>query len=1838
MSTQLAAQLRILSKNNSEYIHRHEIVSFLYDSKAKINELDLETIYDMANNGLSELINQDNTFKQYQKTLFLTSYRNSLYSIDKNITNNLKEEIHRFLLHISPYFLLKSTHKIIEYLLRRFDIHKHNIDSIMSCILPYHNTELFVRFIKIIKLDKNNKWSFLKHIKKTLQPLHKDILIKYCIKNYSIITYLSDTAKHMINYSFLKSIDLYFSFYTLCMTNICKKLADTNEIMNKNNHNPHEQFLALLMPYLIDGIKSNYHIYQYSSYMIIATVATYTSLQIKVNSSLISLICKYIDEKPNRQELYRLILFLINIYNHQTNLYEIPNKAFYKLISYKSLLIDILIQIYDDKYNIQPFISCFIHSICLHYIDYHDLLHELIQKYPSLHKNDISCMIKCFINLINNQSDQDKANSSTLPLIKQSINYLEQAYANELELCINELLTDDNYHILQLITLNSLCHISTSIKSTLLSALSSTSYQTRLLAIKELNNTNTINNDLESNFIQQIHLILMERLLYEKEAEILIELLNSPYLITNDDMFFNILIDIIKSYSNTTTKKYHELVLIKSFTYISNNININYINWRSIIFPLLLHYIPYKLDNKIYNKRSKKLLHSITLIFKHIYQCNNQSNISNIDQLIIKLCQNISSDDLITCLAMNYNATDYYDLQHYLLKQSYGISQWLTIIKYSIQLSKDNIYQQFQLAYNTLDCLLTIDNANEIKSMLLFIFNHVLNNKIIKQQQQQQQQQDVDFINSYKFLISGIYNVIVSYSYLIELDYITKLYHVIKDNNHNHSIAMIFITEIILNHMFISYHKDDHKDDSIYIQMIYHSLLFLNKLVQEKDYPIEQLYQLIDDNQVQVISSSTLPLYNMSSFLLTLLNCSSKVIRYMTIQIFQCIAKKSNNIMILNLIKQQDHLIHNKDYIINYIKQLSLSNWNDYLLEIIFKYIQDGLYANAIHVIPFIPLNKMHSTLSLANTITLLQDHFFTTKDDQIDELIEEGTTKDKLQIISFLIQYILYNGINNEVLLYQFITNTLQVNSYTIIDDENYMYHKTYILKYLTNDIYQCLSKESQLSLIQYLYQYIEQQQLAQQAQPAQAQAQFDLYFTCLKHLHFDFIYIKDVINQTDLSLQLITAKLKDKTSRWINNLNVMKFLFHLLQDKDLKVIHMSLYNIYVMIESSSDIDFKDNINIKLLVDCIMLTTTTTNEGIISANVLLMNKIRNLSLQILASLSCNYASTIVLHITTIFTFLTSKNLNNHINDAYHFAMLQQIMDTLFPPLVLVGLNISDLLQIFIKADIDDINYNHDLKAKVMFYVSLIKALAVNETKENYTLTTTLTLLLQNISEIYKKNEQKHVHETSSSSDDDDHHQDDHHLSSSDILNNGINFCFHILKQFTCIKQSKCLVQLIENNLQQQVDKKSSNQLETIFNFITFHLQHLEFLEQLLQMNISNEQMIQYDFITIFKLIFQYKEFNTSNISEHLKQAINLTFISISEIISIEYFCQAIEQIIQQYDQKNSIIIQNILTIFNERINSFNQHKDDDIDDIPYFINITRLIIQQLQHQLQGLTMVKQVGAVNKKVKNGKVKNGVVKGDLKGSKGSMLNGTKENDDDDNDDDNGNQLIYSYINSLSVISNAFANLNEYKALFQQICQLITQQILNQIQQIDLNQSFSSQISLYIISLDCISSIIKGLGMHILPMLKNIVPTSLQLLQQSLDYSITMIKQQQDLEKSNKKRKLNHVDVHDVSLTEIEILQLKTLTCIKCLLTYLAPLLNPYLLQLITLLHHPMLTRQYIRLSNDDGVKADVKADDDAGKADGKADGKTESFTILKYEEIYKENIHQINYINHKPNEK
>jgi hypothetical protein len=139
----------------------------------------------------------DSRFRDYEPILFSTQSK----SLDRTLQTaednaKLDASINEFLRLLSPHFLLKPATKALEWLIWRFYIHEYNVDALVGCALPYHETAHFIRVCKLLQSGNCGQWEFLVKVGKSSLPLDRSSLIHQCRKQPAIV----DFIMHLVCY------------------------------------------------------------------------------------------------------------------------------------------------------------------------------------------------------------------------------------------------------------------------------------------------------------------------------------------------------------------------------------------------------------------------------------------------------------------------------------------------------------------------------------------------------------------------------------------------------------------------------------------------------------------------------------------------------------------------------------------------------------------------------------------------------------------------------------------------------------------------------------------------------------------------------------------------------------------------------------------------------------------------------------------------------------------------------------------------------------------------------------------------------------------------------------------------------------------------------------------------------------------------------------------------------------------------------------------------------------------------------------------------------------------------------------------------------------------------------------------------------------------------------------------------------------------------------------------------------------------------------------------------------------------------------------------------------
>ncbi|XP_053567913.1 HEAT repeat-containing protein 1 [Bombina bombina] len=287
--TTLAHQLKRLAlpQNDPSLFSRKKAASLLFDPKEASN-MDKDTFFAIGCTGLEELMGIDSSFEPFQDTLFSHTSKSLERSVQtKAVNEQLDESISLFLTHLSPYFMLKPAQKCLEWLIHRFHIHLYNQDSLIGCVLPYHETRIFVRVIQLLSIsDPTHKWNWLHPIQKPGVPLPRSTLITHCYKDMGFLEFIcrlvTKSVKVFSDYpGSAAQLRVLLSFY------VSSIVAALNAVENIS-----DTLVSKLLPYIQKGLKSSLVDYKAATYMIICQLTVKSVMADTLVKSLASQISR----------------------------------------------------------------------------------------------------------------------------------------------------------------------------------------------------------------------------------------------------------------------------------------------------------------------------------------------------------------------------------------------------------------------------------------------------------------------------------------------------------------------------------------------------------------------------------------------------------------------------------------------------------------------------------------------------------------------------------------------------------------------------------------------------------------------------------------------------------------------------------------------------------------------------------------------------------------------------------------------------------------------------------------------------------------------------------------------------------------------------------------------------------------------------------------------------------------------------------------------------------------------------------------------------------------------------------------------------------------------------------------------------------------------------------------------------------------------------------------------------------------------------------------------------------------------------------------------------------
>ncbi|NXL34072.1 HEAT1 protein, partial [Glaucidium brasilianum] len=356
--TSLAEQLKRLAlpQNDPSLLDRSEVASLMFSGK-EAARMDRDTFFAIGCTGLEELMGIDPSFEVFQSSLFSSTSKCLERSVQsKAVNQQLNKNISLFLIHLSPYFMLKPAQKCLEWLIHRFHIHLYNQDSLIGCVLPYHETKLFVRVIQLLNIKSpTHKWHWMDPIRKPGVPLARGTVITHCYKDLDFMDFICRLVAKSVKVVFSEcpgntaQLRVLLVFYA---STIVSALGAAEKIKDNT--------VSILLPYIQKGLKSSIEDYRAATYMIISQITVKVTVETSLVHSLMLQISKTLSKVPS---LVRDGVACLNLLLQTQKGDKLGKKPFIYLCKTTELVT--LLQSLSAGYDISPLLRYLLpHLVC----------------------------------------------------------------------------------------------------------------------------------------------------------------------------------------------------------------------------------------------------------------------------------------------------------------------------------------------------------------------------------------------------------------------------------------------------------------------------------------------------------------------------------------------------------------------------------------------------------------------------------------------------------------------------------------------------------------------------------------------------------------------------------------------------------------------------------------------------------------------------------------------------------------------------------------------------------------------------------------------------------------------------------------------------------------------------------------------------------------------------------------------------------------------------------------------------------------------------------------------------------------------------------------------------------------------------------------------------------------------------------------------------------------------------------------------------------------------------------------------------------------------------------
>ncbi|GMJ01001.1 hypothetical protein like AT3G06530 [Hibiscus trionum] len=438
MASSIASQLQsiksFIQTDNEPQKRPFTRPSILFNPK-EAADIDIDTILNIGLSGLEILVGIDQRFRNYKNDLFSLKSKEldrELMGVDDN--NQINASISLYLRLLSGHLQLPASLKTLEYLIRRYKIHVYNIEDLVLCVLPYHDTHVFVRIVQLINTG-NSKWKFLDGVKVSGAPPPRSVIVQQCIRDMGVLEALCNYASPIKKFQASRPV---VSFCTAVIVEILGCVTTIDSDIVKRIH-----------PFVASGLQTGTKggsDHKAGALMIVGLLANKVALSPKLINSLIRTVTEVaredVKESTDLQWFRLSLMALISLVQSQS-VDIFPKKALEILRDIRDIGA-VLLEL-SKEFNIDRFLAILLEALVdqSSYDDsYHLALISVIDTVPlrNLVDHIVSKILLTCMKL--SESDGKLAYSESVTWAKDVLAAINKNYPSQFHAAVHKFLED----------------------------------------------------------------------------------------------------------------------------------------------------------------------------------------------------------------------------------------------------------------------------------------------------------------------------------------------------------------------------------------------------------------------------------------------------------------------------------------------------------------------------------------------------------------------------------------------------------------------------------------------------------------------------------------------------------------------------------------------------------------------------------------------------------------------------------------------------------------------------------------------------------------------------------------------------------------------------------------------------------------------------------------------------------------------------------------------------------------------------------------------------------------------------------------------------------------------------------------------------------------------------------------------------------------------------------------------------------------------------------------------------------------------------------------------------